>query len=125
MSLKLCIILKDNHAVSKMLCCMFVFTCSLDYLVRLYSLLIIGNWKYLNGNLCLKTWKNKDFKEKIENSSVITQGISYEYFPELWNKMGAVIFVYVVLVQNGNKIHPDKLKSSFLCVPLARISTIA
>lgn len=70
-------------------------------------------------------WKNKDFKEKIANSSVITQGISYEYFPEPWNKMGAVVFVYVALVQNGNKIHPDKLKSSFLCVPLAHISTIA
>lgn len=103
--------------------CMFM--CSFDYSVRLYCLLITGNWKYWNRNLCLKTWKNKDFKEKIENISIILQGISSKYFPEPWNKMGAVISVCAILVQNGNRIHPDKLKSSFLYIPLAHISTIA
>lgn len=39
--------------------------------------------------------------------------------------MGIVIFVCVALVQNGNGIHPDKLRSSFPFVPLAHIYTIA
>lgn len=39
--------------------------------------------------------------------------------------MGAVIFVCVALVQNGNGIYPDKLKSSFPFVSLAHIYTIA
>lgn len=101
------------------------FTCSFDYSVRLYCPLIIGNWKHWNKNLCLKIWKNKDYKEKIENIYILLQGISCKYFPEPWNKMEAVISACAILVQNGNKIHPNKLKSSFLYTPLAHISTIA
>lgn len=101
------------------------FTCSFDYSVRLYCPLITRSWKYWNRNLHLKTWKNKDSKKKIEKMSVILLGTSCTYFPEPWNKMRAVISVRAVLVQNGNRIQPDKLKSSFLYIRLAHISTIA
>lgn len=79
-------------------------TCSLDYFVRLYCLSITGNWKYWNGDLGLKMCSDKDFKEKIETISIITHGTSYRYYPELWKKMGAVIFVCIALVQNGNRL---------------------
>lgn len=123
---------KALYHPERQLCCfqsallnICMFMCSFDHSVRQYSLLITGNWKYWNRNLCLKTWKNQDFKEKIENISIILQRISCKYFPEPWNKMGAVISVCAILVQSRNRIHLDKLKSSFLYIPLAHISTIA
>jgi len=67
----------------------------------------------------------KTLWKKIENIYIILQGISYKYFPEPGKKIGAVISVCAILVQSGNRIYPDKLKSSFLHIPLAPISTIA